>query len=272
MLAPTRELCQQITSEALKFAHGTDLKVCQVIGGVPCRPQLAELSGGVDLLVATPGRVWDYVERGVLSFYCCGFLVFDEADRMLDMGFEPQIRRIVEQSDMMTTAEGRQTLMFSATFAPEIRKLAHDFLVDPITVTVGQLGMTVEGVEQRIMQVRAGDKPATLAQLFASVPGSTLVFVERKITAGWLKRHMAHLGVRDSVAVIHGDIKQQERDAALEAFRSGRARVLIATDVAARGLDLPNVKHVVNYALPSNGAVRVARAVLARRTDAARAR
>ncbi|TPX38083.1 hypothetical protein SmJEL517_g00318 [Synchytrium microbalum] len=257
VLAPTRELALQIYEEAKKFSYRSWVRPCVVYGGVPIVEQLRDIERGCELLVATPGRLLDLFERGKLSLRCVKYLVLDEADRMLDMGFEPQIRRIVEKEDM---PQQRQTLMFSATFPRNIQILARDFLHDYIFLTVGRVGSTSENITQRIEYVEDPDKRSVLldilhtdAQLASQNTATlnlTLVFVETKRAADILCNYLQSNNF--PATSIHGDRTQGEREAALKSFRTGYTPVLVATAVAARGLDIPNVTHVVNYDLPSD--------------------
>lgn len=205
------------------------------------------------MLSATPGRLVDLIERGRISLANIKYLVLDEADRMLDMGFEPQIRRIVQGEDMPGTAE-RQTLMFSATFPRDIQMLAKDFLKDYIFLSVGRVGSTSENITQKIEYVEDNDKRSVLLDILASQSkedlGLTLVFVETKRMADMLSDFL--MGNNLPATSIHGDRTQREREMALQTFRTGRTPIMVATAVAARGLDIPNVTHVVNYDLPSD--------------------
>eukprot|EP01046_Picozoa_sp_COSAG06_P017747 COSAG06_NODE_1214_length_10237_cov_116.386664_7_plen_587_part_00 len=250
ILSPTRELASQIWGEARKLVHRSSFRATQVYGGVEARPQLTELARGCDICVATPGRLIDFIKRGVMSMRRCLYLVLDEADRMLDMGFEPQIRDIVEGQDMPSSKDGRQTLLFSATFPREIQLLASDFLKLYVWVGVGRVGSTTENITQRVVQVEEHSKVEQMLPLLEEVEGRTLLFVEQKKTASWLLSWLTARSV--SATAIHGDRTQSEREAALSDFKSGRARVLVATDVAARGLDIAEVKHVINYDMPGN--------------------
>ncbi|KRX96121.1 ATP-dependent RNA helicase DDX3Y [Trichinella pseudospiralis] len=232
VLAPTRELTLQIFNEACKFSYRTPIMSTILYG-------------------ATPGRLNDVMNQGFIGLDACRFLVLDEADRMLDMGFEPQIRQIVEMSGMPRRSH-RQTMMFSATFPHEIQMLAQDFLVpDYVFLAVGRVGSTSENITQKLVWVEDYDKRAFLLDLLnASSPETlTLIFVETKRGAADLAYFLS--GERYSVVAIHGDLKQFEREQHLESFRSGNTPILVATAVAARGLDIPNVKHVINYDLPS---------------------
>ncbi|EMD90908.1 hypothetical protein COCC4DRAFT_194711 [Bipolaris maydis ATCC 48331] len=250
VLAPTRELVSQIFDEARKFAYRSWVRPCVVYGGADIGSQLRQIERGCDLLVATPGRLVDLIERGRISLASIKYLVLDEADRMLDMGFEPQIRRIVEGEDMPPTA-GRQTLMFSATFPRDIQMLARDFLKDYIFLSVGRVGSTSENITQKIEYVEDADKRSVLLDiLHTHGVGLSLIFVETKRMADSLSDFLINQGF--PATSIHGDRTQREREKALEMFRSGRCPLLVATAVAARGLDIPNVKHVVNYDLPTD--------------------
>ncbi|SCW03426.1 LAFE_0G10154g1_1 [Lachancea fermentati] len=250
VLAPTRELATQIFEEARKFTYRSWVRPCVVYGGADIGSQIKELNRGCDLLVATPGRLSDLLERGRISLCNIKYLVLDEADRMLDMGFEPQIRHIVDGCDM-PSVENRQTLMFSATFPMDIQHLARDFLKDYVFLSVGRVGSTSENITQNVLYVEDADKRSALLDLLAaSDDGLTLIFVETKRMADALTDFLIMQDLK--ATAIHGDRSQGERERALNAFRTGRANLLVATAVAARGLDIPNVTHVINYDLPSD--------------------
>lgn len=250
ILAPTRELVSQIYDEARKFAYRSWVRPCVVYGGADIGTQLRSIERGCDLLVATPGRLVDLIERGRISLANIKYLVLDEADRMLDMGFEPQIRRIVEGEDM-PTVQNRQTLMFSATFPRDIQMLARDFLKDYVFLSVGRVGSTSENITQKVEYVEDGDKRSVLLDiLHTHAGGLTLIFVETKRMADTLSDFLINQGF--PATAIHGDRTQRERERALEFFRNGRCPIMVATAVAARGLDIPNVTHVVNYDLPTD--------------------
>ncbi|KAK4534370.1 hypothetical protein CDCA_CDCA01G0395 [Cyanidium caldarium] len=249
ILAPTRELASQIFSECKKFCHATSIRAAVIYGGSEnTREQLRAVENGVDVVVATPGRLLDFIDRGRISLANVQFLTLDEADRMLDMGFEPQIRQIVEGSDMRPAGQ-RQTLMFSATFPREIQRLAADFLHAYIFLTVGRVGSTTDFILQRIEFCEDHLKREMLLDLLNSIQGLTLVFVDTKRAADALEDWLLRQGY--AAASIHGDRTQREREDSLASFRSGKTPILVATDVAARGLDIPNVTHVINYELPS---------------------
>ncbi|OJK03819.1 hypothetical protein ASPACDRAFT_21748 [Aspergillus aculeatus ATCC 16872] len=251
ILAPTRELVSQIFDEARKFAYRSWVRPCVVYGGADIGSQLRQIERGCDLLVATPGRLVDLIERGRISLVNIKYLILDEADRMLDMGFEPQIRRIVEGEDMPHVND-RQTLMFSATFPRDIQMLARDFLKDYVFLSVGRVGSTSENITQKVEYVEDHDKRSVLLDILHThgTTGLTLIFVETKRMADSLSDFL--LNQRFPATAIHGDRTQRERERALEMFRSGRCPILVATAVAARGLDIPNVTHVINYDLPTD--------------------
>ncbi|KAJ3691919.1 hypothetical protein LUZ60_012269 [Juncus effusus] len=255
ILAPTRELAGQIHDEANKFANRTRLRVVVVYGGVPIFHQLRNLERGVDILVATPGRLNDLIDRERVSLSKVKYLALDEADRMLDMGFERQIRKIVEQTDM---PRQRQTMLFSATFPSEIQRLAADFLTNYVFLTVGRVGSSTDLITQKVIDVSNLNKRSHLIDLLRdeTMNGSsgkiplTLVFVETKREADSLESYLSRNGF--PATSIHGDRTQWERESALKSFKRGTSPILVATDVAARGLDIPNVSHVINFDLPKN--------------------
>uniref|UniRef100_T2MJR9 RNA helicase n=1 Tax=Hydra vulgaris TaxID=6087 RepID=T2MJR9_HYDVU len=253
VLAPTRELASQIYDESRKFVYRSCIRPCVVYGGADVSTQMRDIDRGCHLLVATPGRLVDMIQRGKVGLECIKFLVLDEADRMLDMGFEPQIREIVEKCDMPRTGE-RQTLMFSATFPKEIQMLARDFLDNYIFLAVGRVGSTSENITQKVVWVEEHDKREFLLDLLnASGPDSlTLVFVETKRGADALEQFLFRCPENYHATSIHGDRHQKEREQALASFRVGTTPILVATAVAARGLDIPNVKHVINFDMPSD--------------------
>ncbi|KAJ3729935.1 putative DED1-ATP-dependent RNA helicase [Lentinula guzmanii] len=253
ILAPTRELVSQIHDEARKFAYRSWVRPAVVYGGADISQQIRLIERGCDLLTATPGRLVDLIERGKISLANIKYLVLDEADRMLDMGFEPQIRRIVQGEDMPGVNE-RQTLMFSATFPRDIQILAKDFLKDYVFLSVGRVGSTSENITQKIEYVEDNDKRSVLLDILnshsAEGVGLTLVFVETKRMADMLSDFL--IQNQWHATSIHGDRTQRERETALQTFRNGHTPIMVATAVAARGLDIPNVTHVVNYDLPSD--------------------
>lgn len=257
ILSPTRELSMQIHEEAKKFSYQTGVRVVVAYGGAPMHQQLRELDRGVDILVATPGRLVDLLERAKVSLEMIRYLALDEADRMLDMGFEPQIRRIVQQMDMPPPGV-RQTMLFSATFPREIQRLASDFLSNYLFLTVGRVGSSTDLIVQRVEFVQTHDKRSHLMDLLHAHRANglngqqalTLVFVETKRGADALEHWLCTNGF--PATSIHGDRSQQEREFALRSFKKGDTPILVATDVAARGLDIPHVAHVVNFDLPND--------------------
>lgn len=250
VLSPTRELSSQIYAEARKFAYQTGVRPVVVYGGAPQKEQLYELERGCDFLVATPGRLIDIIDRARVSLENVRYLALDEADRMLDMGFEPQIRRIVEGENMPQVGD-RQTLLFSATFPKEIQRLASDFLHDYIFLAVGRVGSSTDLIVQVVEFVPTAEKRQMLLDLLQSVEkGLTLIFVETKKGADALEDFLIRNGL--SATSIHGDRSQAEREAALRSFKAARTPFLVATDVAARGLDIPHVTHVINFDLPTD--------------------
>ncbi|XP_008278033.1 putative ATP-dependent RNA helicase DDX4 [Stegastes partitus] len=251
IVAPTRELINQIFLEARKFAHGTCVRPVVVYGGVSTGYQIREISRGCNLLCGTPGRLLDVIGRGKVGLSKVRYLVLDEADRMLDMGFEPDMRRLVT-SPGMPSKENRQTLMFSATYPEDIQKMAADFLKsDYLFLAVGVVGGACSDVEQILKQVTRFSKREQLLDLVKTTGSErTMVFVETKRQADFIAAFLCQEEV--PTTSIHGDREQREREMALADFRSGRCPILVATSVAARGLDIPDVQHVVNFDLPNN--------------------
>ena len=244
ILAPTRELADQVATNVQQYAAQTPLRCAVVFGGVDMNPQTEALRAGVEIIVATPGRLLDHLQCKNTSLGQVQTVVLDEADRMLDMGFLPDISRILQQLPRQ-----RQSLMFSATFSEEIKRLAANFLNAPILVEVAQRNSTAENVRQELVHVHESEKGAALLALLRErdLP-QVLVFVNTKIGA----RRLAQQLQRDGIAsdAIHGDKSQDERMKALEAFKAGGVRVLVATDVAARGLDITELPGVINYDVP----------------------
>ncbi len=245
VIAPTRELADQIYVNVAAYAKHTNLKSAVVFGGVDIKPQLAAMRAGCEILIATPGRLLDHVEQKTVNLGQVEIFVMDEADRMLDMGFLPDIQRIIN----LLPAQ-RQNLMFSATFSSDIRKLAESFLHDPVSVEVARRNAAAENVEQKVYRVDGSDaKRAAVARLVREQSLSpVLVFTNTKIGASRLARELERDGLNSSA--IHGDKTQLERLATLEAFKRGEIAVLVATDVAARGLDIVELPAVINYDLP----------------------
>merc|ERR1740117_2431115 len=250
-MAPTRELAIQIMDETKKFAFRTGLRICVAYGGAPFGDQMREMERGCDILVATPGRLDDMIGRGRVTLREVQFLVLDEADRMLDMGFEPQIRNIVERADMPPSGPGgRQTMMFSATFPRAVMRIAESFLHEPIMLKVGRVGGAASSVTQKVMYVDGRDKTPACVELLKAIPGKTIIFVNTKRSADTLEEDLYHLGC--PAASVHGDKDQRERERALGAFKGGQISVIIGTDVLGRGIDVPEVAHVINYDAPND--------------------
>ncbi|GAQ84450.1 ATP-dependent RNA helicase DDX5/DBP2 [Klebsormidium nitens] len=248
VLAPTRELANQIQEEASKFGRIAGLTSVCLYGGASKVPQMQMIRAGVDVVIATPGRLNDFIEMGQIDLSQVSFLVIDEADRMLDMGFEPQIRRIVEN-----VPEERQTLFYTATWPREVRSIASDLLNDPVQITIGSTDNLVanKSITQRVEIVRTGhQKRERLLELLAEKQGAkVLVFVNTKSECEAL---MWEASKDRKAATIHGDKTQQTREMTLRAFRTGRVDVLIATDVAARGIDVKDIELVINFDFPNS--------------------
>ena len=245
ILAPTRELAGQIVDSIQAYARHMPCRTALVVGGVKPGPQIRALAKGVDILVATPGRLEDHLGTGAVHLDQTGIVVLDEADQMLDLGFLPAIRRI-----MRSLPRTRQTVLFSATMPKPIRALARDFQHEPHEISVAPAARPIDLIDQQVIAVAAGDKPITVAQILASRDvARAIVFTRTKRGADRLRKKLDQAGL-DAVA-IHGNKSQSQRDRALDAFRTGRSPILVATDVAARGIDIDDVTHVINYELPN---------------------
>ena len=249
ILAPTRELAVQVNDSLVKYAAKTPLRVGVVYGGVDIKPQSEMLRRGVEVLTATPGRLLDHHEGRSVNLSQVEIVILDEADRMLDMGFLPDISRILN-----LLPKKRQNLMFSATFSPEVKKLAGNFLHNPVLVEVARENATADTVEQIVYQVHDSEKTDVLIDILKNdgeEGGSikqVIVFVNAKITCRRLASTLTRVGIKADA--IHGDKSQDERMAALEAFKKGEVEVLVATDVAARGLDIAELPEVINFDVP----------------------
>ena len=244
VLAPTRELCIQVEQVIMDFCKALGLRSAPIYGGVGMHPQTAKLKKGCDIVVATPGRLLDHLSRGALNFKELEILVFDEADRMLDMGFMPDIQRILKY-----VPRKRQTLMFSATFPPAIERLTKDMMQNPERITVGQEATPVSTVRQLLIPVRDQDKFRILLEVLNKKDiDSALVFLRTIRRTDRVAKMLKKAGQK--ATAIHGDLAQSQRQRALDGFRNGKFKVLVATDVAARGLDINDISHVINYDIP----------------------
>ncbi|MCB9871275.1 MAG: DEAD/DEAH box helicase [Planctomycetes bacterium] len=243
VLVPTRELCVQVAENLRIYASRTDITVCTAFGGIDMAIQEAAIRRGCDVVVACPGRLIDHLERGNLSLEHMRYLVLDEADRMLDMGFMPQIRKIL----MRCPAE-RQTLLFSATMPPDVAKLVAEFIPGAAKVQVGRRSQAAATIDHEFEEVTARDKTDALIRVLRRSDGKALIFCKTKLGAQRLGRELHRAGLpADS---IHGDKSAEARYTILQAFTRGRIRFLVATDVAARGIDVDDVAVVVNYDMP----------------------
>ncbi len=246
VLTPTRELADQVADNVKAYSRHTPLRSTVVFGGIDMAPQTAALRSGVEILIATPGRLLDHVQQKTLNLSQTQIFVMDEADRMLDMGFLPDLQRIIN-----LLPKKRQNLMFSATFSPEIKKLAASFLTSPVLIEVARSNATADRVTQAIYKVDEESKRDAVVHLLRGRElRQVLVFSNTKIGASRLSRELERHGIKASA--IHGDKSQNERMAALDAFKNGSIDVLVATDVAARGLDIAELPCVINYDLPYN--------------------
>src|SRR5471032_3090559 len=246
ILTPTRELAVQVAENVKAYAQHTPLRSTVVFGGMDMKGQTVILKGGVEIVIATPGRLLDHIEQKNISLSQVQMLVMDEADRMLDMGFLPDLQRIIN-----LLPKQRQNLMFSATFSPEIKKLANTFLNNPLMIEVARSNATAERVTQVVYKVEENQKHALVAHILRQRDlKQVIVFSNTKIGASRLARGLEQEGM--NATAIHGDKTQQERMAALESFKKGEIDVLVATDVAARGLDITDLPCVINYDLPYN--------------------
>ncbi len=255
VLTPTRELCIQVTQALRTYGAHSGVDVVAVFGGAPIRTQQAQLRAGGHIVVGTVGRVLDLISRHSLVLHDCRFVVLDEADEMLDLGFLEDVERILSM-----TPSGRQTALFSATMPPPIRKLADGYLYEPTTVKVKAATLTIDTVAQFQLPVDAREKPDKLVEVLSAEVGGagardkdvnqTIVFVRTKIRCDQLFRTLRDRGM--NVRALHGDMSQGSRDGVMLAFKGGRVPILVATDVAARGLDITTVTHVINYDVPTS--------------------
>jgi ATP-dependent RNA helicase DeaD len=253
VLTPTRELCIQVTQALRAYGEKKGVKVVAVFGGAPIRSQQAQLKEGGQVVVGTVGRVMDLMSRHSLMLTSARFVVLDEADEMLDLGFLEDVETILSRCP-----SGRQTALFSATMPTEIRKLAEKGMYDPVTIKVRAATLTIDTVEQFFVEVPDREKADALARVLkAERPTQAIIFVRTKIGVDRLARALDNKGVR--VKALHGDMSQGSRDGVMIAFKDGRERLLVATDIAARGLDISGVSHVINYDMPNSPEVYVHR-------------
>ncbi len=246
VLAPTRELADQVAANVKNYAQHTQLRSAVVFGGVDMKPQTAQLKAGVEVLIATPGRLLDHIEAKNAVLNQVEYVVLDEADRMLDIGFLPDLQRILSYLPRQ-----RQTLLFSATFSPEIKRLAESYLQDPVTVEVARPNATASTVEQRFYRVADDDKRAAVRQILRERElAQAIVFLNSKLGAARMARAFERDGLK--TAALHGDKSQDERLKSLDAFKRGEVDLLVATDVAARGLDIADLPAVFNFDVPFN--------------------
>ena len=253
ILVPTRELAEQVLQSALAYGRHTRLSAAAVYGGVGLEPQTQALRRGVDIVVATPGRLLDHMERGHVDYSRLEVLVLDEADRMLDMGFAPDVRRILRELPVE-----RQTLLFSATISPEVDALARTALNGHASVEIGRRAQAADGIEHVIVAVDKLQKRDALAKILQAKPaGQTLVFTRTKYGADKLAGYLKREGI--PAHALHGDKAQSHRTRTLEAFRRGVSEILVATDIAARGIDVDGIRMVVNFDVPADAEIYVHR-------------
>jgi ATP-dependent RNA helicase RhlE len=243
IVSPTREIALQTKAFLDLFGGEHGLRTVCLIGGVKMTPQIRGLAQRPDVLVVTPGRLLDHVERGTVRIDQVEELVLDEADHMLDLGFMPQVQRILQELPAV-----RHTMLFSATMPPPIERLAQRFLSDPVRIDITPEGKAAEGISHRLYLVDPENKKPCLLALLHQEKGSTLVFIRRRSDAEWLSRVLENEG--HPVERIHSDLSQSQRVQALQGFREGEHRILVATDIAARGIDVPRIEHIINFEMP----------------------
>ncbi|MDF1746287.1 MAG: DEAD/DEAH box helicase, partial [Gimesia sp.] len=244
ILAPTRELSEQVAEEIRKLCPDKSLNLSVLVGGKPLRPQENQLKRGAQIAVGTPGRVIDHINRGNLKLNTLEFVVLDEADRMLDIGFRPDIEKILRKCP-----EKRQTLLLSATMPPPVERLARRYMQEPVVINLSEDKVSVDAIDQYYITVDPNRKVKLLSRLlFQERPKQTLVFTRTKRGADKLDRIFSKK--LKAVAAIHGDLPQSKRDRVLKEFREGKIRLLIATDVMGRGIDVSGISHIINYDIP----------------------
>jgi ATP-dependent RNA helicase DeaD len=253
VLTPTRELCIQVTQALRSYAEHLDVEIVAVFGGAPIRSQQSQLRAGAHVVVATVGRMMDLMSRRSLVLTAARYVVLDEADEMLDLGFIEDVEKILRMCP-----SGRQTALFSATMPPPIQRLAESYMYDPTTIRITPKTLTVDAIAQAYLEVPAKDKAGRLIELLrAEEPEQAIIFCRTKIGASRLEKTLKEQGL--DVKALHGDMSQGSRDGVMISFKDHRVRLLVATDIAARGLDIEHVTHVINYDVPASSEVYVHR-------------
>jgi ATP-dependent RNA helicase DeaD len=253
VMTPTRELCIQVTQALRAYAEHLDIEIVAVFGGAPIRSQQSQLRSGAHVVVATVGRMMDLMSRRSLVLTAARYVVLDEADEMLDLGFIEDVEKILRMCP-----SGRQTALFSATMPPPIQKLAEGYMYDPTTISITPKELTVDAIAQAFIEVPAKDKAARLVELLKTEePEQAIIFTRTKIGASKLEKILKDKGL--DVKALHGDLSQGVRDGVMISFKDHRVRLLVATDIAARGLDIEHVTHVINYDVPNSSEVYVHR-------------
>jgi ATP-dependent RNA helicase DeaD len=253
VLTPTRELCIQVTQALRAYAEHLDVEIVAIFGGAPIRSQQAQLRAGAQVVVATVGRMMDLMSRRSLVLTAARYVVLDEADEMLDLGFIEDVEKILRMCP-----SGRQTALFSATVPPPIQKLAEGYMYDPTTIRITPKKLTVDAIAQAFVEVPAKDKAARLVELLKTEePEQAIIFCRTKIGASKLEKTLKDKGL--DVKALHGDLSQGVRDGVMIAFKDHRVKLLVATDIAARGLDIEHVTHVINFDVPDSSEVYVHR-------------
>ncbi len=253
ILTPTRELCIQVTQALRAYAEHLDVEIVAVFGGAPIKSQQAQLRAGAQVVVATVGRMMDLMSRRSLVLTAARYVVLDEADEMLDLGFIEDVEKILRMCP-----SGRQTALFSATMPPPVKRLAESYMYDPTTISITPKTLTVDAIAQAFIEVPAKEKAARLVELLKTEePEQAIIFTRTKIGASRLERTLKDKGL--DVKALHGDLSQGVRDGVMISFKDHRVRLLVATDIAARGLDIEHVTHVINYDVPASSEVYVHR-------------
>jgi ATP-dependent RNA helicase DeaD len=253
VLTPTRELCIQVTQALRSYAEHLDVEIVAVFGGAPIRSQQSQLRSGAQVVVATVGRMMDLMSRRSLVLTAARFIVLDEADEMLDLGFIEDVEKILRMCP-----SGRQTALFSATMPPPVQRLAEGYMYDPTTISITPKELTVDAIQQAYIEVPAKDKAAKLVEVLKiEEPEQAIIFTRTKIGASKLEKTLKDKGL--DVKALHGDMSQGSRDGVMIAFKDHRVRLLVATDIAARGLDIEHVTHVINFDVPNSSEIYVHR-------------